>query len=149
MEKHRSRFSQKVNINDGCWLWKGSLNSKGYGNFSFNKKKYNAHRAAYILFVDDVPSHIDICHSCDNRQCVNPSHLFAGTRQDNIRDAINKKRFSWNLKPPLLSSKAKEEIIKELKEGIFHKEISKKHNVSRQAITRINILRKKDVTNGI
>jgi hypothetical protein len=78
---------------DECWNWIGGTTSKGgYGYFRLNKKYEYAHRIAYILEYGDFNQNLDVCHTCDNLPCVNPFHLFLGTRKDNIQDMINKGR---------------------------------------------------------
>lgn len=80
--------------NTGCWLWTGGVNVWGYGMISLGGKadgSSSAHRVSYMLHKGD-PRDLLVLHSCDNRLCVNPEHLFLGTQRDNIRDMINKGR---------------------------------------------------------
>jgi hypothetical protein len=60
--------------------------------FTTGKTRNKAHRIAYELTHGAIPAGLDICHTCDNRKCCNPSHLFLGTRQDNIDDMLSKNR---------------------------------------------------------
>lgn len=87
--------------NSGCWLWLRSVNPQGYGRLGRGR----AHRVSYEVFHGPVPAAHDVCHRCDQPGCVNPDHLFAGTRQDNVRDCVRKGRTSAQRKP--VSPKAK------------------------------------------
>ena len=78
---------------DECWPWIGVRTKNGYGQFWYAGSNRTAHRISFMLFNGYLPdSKIDICHKCDVRHCVNPSHLFAGTRSVNILDMSNKGR---------------------------------------------------------
>ena len=78
--------------NTGCLLWTGELNSMGYGRIEIHGKKRLAHRVAYEVLCGPIPHGMQVCHRCDVRSCVAPSHLFLGTQRDNMRDALGKGR---------------------------------------------------------
>lgn len=92
------RFWSKVNKDapNGCWEWTASKNNMGYGMFSCRALGYHdkklAHRLSYTASKGDIPDGLHIMHACDNPACVNPAHLSAGTRSDNMRDCANKFR---------------------------------------------------------
>lgn len=78
---------------DGCWVWTGSRSYKGYGVFNARVGTRNAHRIAWQLTHGPIASpDIFVCHACDNRPCVKPTHLWLGSCADNMRDASNKGR---------------------------------------------------------
>ena len=84
------RFWSKVEKTDGCWIWRGTKDWKGYGDFMIRKKHHRAHKLAYELLVGSVPENRVLDHLCRNRGCVNPAHLEPVTNTENIRRGVRK-----------------------------------------------------------
>ncbi len=75
----------------GCWIWMGALRN-GYGAIGLSGRTEYVHRLMFVLHYGELGDGFEVCHSCDVRPCVNPSHMFRGTRSDNMRDAFAKGR---------------------------------------------------------
>jgi len=83
-------FWSKVNYpgNDqDCWEWTAYVLWDGYGQFRFFGKNIKCHKVSYMYYFGPIPPGLWILHKCNNKLCVNPNHLYAGTRQDNANDA--------------------------------------------------------------
>lgn len=83
-----------------CWTWCGGVTSVGYGIMGKGRREDGlilAHRFSFEYYNQQkAPSHMDVCHTCNNRACVNPNHLYLGTRKDNMQQA----RMDGRLKQP-------------------------------------------------
>jgi hypothetical protein len=92
------RFWAKIDQSDlfGCWLWTGNKDKRGYGRIFWHGRNAFAHRVALGLSDGDWNNSLCVCHTCDVPACVNPAHLWRGSRLENNRDAQAKGRL---LKP--------------------------------------------------
>ena len=86
------RFKAKFVEEIGCWRWTARIDRAGYGTFRAGGRSLIAHRVAYVVFVGPIPDGQHVLHTCDNRMCVNPAHLFIGSNRDNILDRNAKGR---------------------------------------------------------
>lgn len=88
---HFYRFWDRVTITNGCWYWTGHV-VDGYGSIKIYGKEIKAHRYSFAIHYGYLPADLKICHTCDVRHCVRPTHLFVGTDADNARDRTTKGR---------------------------------------------------------
>lgn len=118
---------------DSCWAWTGSRIQGGYGMILAENGNELAHRVSYRMYVGDIPEGLFVCHKCDNRWCVNPDHLFAGTHAENMADMTAKGRQGKKLNRVTAS-----EIRKAIRAGHeSQRSIARKFGVSPQLVTLI------------
>lgn len=131
-----TRFFQKVDTRGfdetQCWPWLGAGKGNGYGHTSIGP----AHRLAHELFVGPVPEGMDVCHKCDNRSCVNPDHLFVGTRLDNMQDMKAKGRGDGGNRKHL-KEKIVQEIRRRLGAGVAPRVIAETMDVNYATVVAI------------
>jgi hypothetical protein len=85
-------FEDHITRTDSCWLWDGTHTARGYGEFRIARRKTMAHRIAWERAFGSIPDGLCVLHECDVTRCVNPNHLFLGTRVDNAKDRDAKGR---------------------------------------------------------
>jgi len=100
-----SSFWVNVHFGPSCWEWMGSLTASGYGHCRWNGRTAIASRVAFEIFNGPVSDGTDVCHHCDNPRCVRHDHLFTGSRSDNMKDMISKRRDRWSRAPAMTHCK--------------------------------------------
>lgn len=145
------RFWDKVNVlgPDDCWLWTGSL-ARGYGAFRFGGRQCVATRVSWELRHGvEVPKGLEVCHSCDDRyppgdytsrKCVNPEHLWIGTRDQNMADMVAKGRSPLGSRNA--ASKATPELVRAIRSlreerGLSQRDIGEQVGLSRETVRNI------------
>lgn len=129
---------------DECWEWQAArCKITGYGYFRTGGRgsgTTTAHRVAYTLTHGDVDSDAVICHRCDNRSCVNPAHLFAGSQAENISDMVAKKRQARGAGHSvgvLTESQVQEIRARYAAGGILQRELAAEYGISRDWVGKI------------
>ena len=135
------RFMQKVKHHDfdhsKCWEWIGASKGNGYGNFNIHGKYMPAQRASYLLFKpDSFNEALHVCHTCDNRYCVNPDHLFMGTRKENMEDMCSKGRGKGHHKLSVVEMH-RQEVIQRYFSGFSKREIGQSMKIGLVTIDKI------------
>ena len=137
------RFWSKVEKGDPleCWEWTAfTLDDRGgYGQFRVGGASgamIGAHRVAWELVNGEIPDGMCILHSCDNPPCVNPGHLFLGTKTDNAEDRDQKGRTQKGDDHAM--AKITSDDVIEIREGFARGE-KQEHLASRFGVSRSNV----------
>lgn len=134
----------KIDQETGCWNYTWYINDQGYGRIFYKGRSRAAHRTMLMITSGEERKGYDACHTCDNRKCINPDHLWWGTMRENQADKVKKGRNytgdQRGSKNP--GSKLKEEDIPKIREILStnkyqQKEVAKMFNVSETTITVI------------
>lgn len=137
------RFWSHVDITNlmECWNWTACLGNRGYGRFRLDKRSVLSHRQAWLLVKGEIPAGLWVLHKCDNRRCVNVSHLFLGTHSDNMADMMSKGRHAEPKGELHPQAKLKDDMVLEIramaKQGITYSTLARKFGVSRGLIGNI------------
>lgn len=125
----------------GCVLWTGYTQPNGYGYINIGKLHVAAHRAALLVAGGHLPDDMDACHTCDVRACIEPTHLYAGTRKQNMADCTARGRHNkptgeahWAAK---LTSQDVASIRAARSSGATTVSLAKQFNVNHATISRI------------
>lgn len=87
-----ARFWVRVDKSKECWEWTGALSKAGYGFTRISGKLEYTHRMSWSISNGEIPAGMVVCHTCDNRCCLNPAHLFVATQRENMLDKVAKGR---------------------------------------------------------
>lgn len=86
--------SKVLKTSCGCHIYLAASGNDGYCGASHNGKWIAAHRVSWIEANGEIPDSLCVLHKCDAPSCINPHHLFLGTRDDNNKDRAAKGRSS-------------------------------------------------------
>jgi hypothetical protein len=135
-KRSRKIFDSNFEKTEGCWEWKGNINTGGYGKIGTNGL---AHRRSYKYFIGQIPKDRQVCHSCDNRKCVNPAHFFLGSIGDNMRDrtAKNRQAKGSRIANSILNENLVFDIRRDRLSGMAYREICDKFKISWSSVRDI------------
>ncbi len=126
-------FWDKVDMTggaNGCWLWKGHPNTRGYGRFSFRGNHYKAHRIAFLLANGRIDDNLLVFHRCDVRLCCNPAHLYQGDVMQNAQDSLSRGRHTRMYGSQNGKAKLTESAVKSIRRQYAKGNVTKKKSRS-------------------
>ena len=135
------RFWAKVDCSggpDACWAWTAAVSSRGYGQVWVGGKSRSAHRVSLEMVSGPIPDGMFVLHSCDTPACVRPSHLRAGTHEENMMDRTNRGRCPVVLGELNGMSKLTKQAVVDIRErysnGELQSQLAANHGVAHQTI---------------
>ncbi len=136
------RFWAKVDrrSENECWPWLGKPNNQGYGYFMYQRQTYIATRIMYFLHNAKDPNDLMVCHTCNNKMCVNPNHFYLGTSSENQQQAFDD---GLSHRKGELNNRARlwEQDVLEIRRlaslGVSPKELSRRYPIRIRAIRSI------------
>ena len=139
----RERFWERVEKTTTCWWWRGVQTSKGYGRVAIAGQLWRVNRLAWTYEHGTIPKGSMVCHKCNNRLCVRPSHLYLGNAKSNAHDAIRAGTFNDNHQqigiphPKKLVWYEVQQIRRLRKQGMARKELAQVFLVGEKTIQAI------------
>ena len=138
-------------LGDGslCWIWLRARSKRGYGILELDRRRLLAHRYAWELDNNEsIQPDLCVMHWCDHPVCVNPDHLYLGTKRDVMSKRDARGHHGYRTHPERWSSGARtgktnltDEDIREIRRlhctGMRQSELVKKFNASRNCISKI------------
>ncbi|MEG4803641.1 HNH endonuclease [Microcoleus sp. ARI1-B5] len=135
------RFVGEIQDN-GCIIFQGAKDGAGYGRYlTKDGKQATVTRAVLAEKLGyELPTYMDACHTCDTPSCINPEHLWAGTRSQNALDASQKGR-TQGKSHPLSNAKLDWEKVREIRQklaaGERMKDVAEAYGVTPSTIHNI------------
>ncbi len=141
------RLKRMTSVDDatGCHNWTGSK-TNGYGRLIIgsrtdgSRRTISAHRLAFESFRGPIPAGMEVCHKCDNPSCINPNHLFVGTKQDNMDDRDAKGRNKVQVGEKNGQAKLTEADVRSIRRlrsiGHTYKSIASRFGVDKMTVLR-------------
>lgn len=124
----------------GCWEWMRAVASTGYGVMNIGSERTvmrAAHRLAWELTHGPVPDGLFVCHTCDNKRCCNPDHLWLGTSAQNTADATTKGRMAKGEQRSLLRTEQVRDIRRRVSAGEVQRVVAEQYGICQQTVSDI------------
>lgn len=138
------RFNDYYVVDEnGCWVWQKFKDKDGYGFIRVDGARHRAHRYSYLKFVGEIPAGMVVCHKCDNPSCVNPDHLFVGTKQQNTQDMFAKgrngkfDRLKGSCHPMTHLTEA--DVLDIFSSKMSYLKLSQKYGIGKSTVSRIKL----------
>lgn len=137
-ERFWAKVAIPANVLSDCWEWTAAT-SHGYGRLTVNQQPEAAHRMAFRMVNGPLRKDEVVIHRCDNKRCVNPTHLAKGTQADNMRDKVSKGRQQKGDRCP--KAKLTDEKVREMRQlysaGFLQKDLAKRYGIDGSTVSGI------------